>query len=60
MACCRSLLQAVGRGNRRVDDRRVVNGIFYLLRTVSPWSDLPERRTTVYNSLTSSRFLPPV
>ena len=36
----------------RVDDRRVINGIFYVLRTGSPWRDLPERYgpyTTVYN-----------
>ena len=36
----------------RTDDRRVVNGIFYVLRTGSPWRDLPERYgpyTTVYN-----------
>lgn len=41
-----------GRGKARVDDRRVVNGIFYVLRTGSPWRDLPERYgpyTTVYN-----------
>jgi transposase len=40
------------RGVARVDDRRVVNGIFYVLRTGSPWRDLPERYgpyTTVYN-----------
>jgi len=46
------LLPAVGKGKRRVDDRRVVNGIFYVLRTGSPWRDLPERYgpyTTVYN-----------
>ena len=40
------------RGVARVDDRRVVNGIFYVLRTGSPWRDLPERYgpyTTAYN-----------
>ncbi|MBN8957012.1 MAG: IS5 family transposase, partial [Rhizobiales bacterium] len=40
------------RGVARVDDRRVINGIFYVLRTGSPWRDLPARygpRTTVYN-----------
>jgi transposase len=40
------------RGVARVDDRRVINGIFYVLRTGSPWRDLPERYgpyTTVYN-----------
>jgi transposase len=46
------LLPPGGRGPARVDDRRVVNGIFYVLRTGSPWRDLPERYgpyTTVYN-----------
>lgn len=46
------LLPPGGRGKARVDDRRVVNGIFYVLRTGSPWRDLPERYgpyTTVYN-----------
>ena len=39
-------------GVPRVDDRRVVNGIFYVLRSGSPWRDVPERYgppTTVYN-----------
>jgi transposase len=43
--------QAARRGPR-VDDRRVLNGIFYQLRSGSPWADLPERYgpyTTVYN-----------
>lgn len=46
------LLPSVGKGARREDDRRIVNGIFYVLRTGSPWRDLPERYgpyTTVYN-----------
>ncbi len=46
------LLPPGGREPKRVDDRRVVNGIFYVLRTGSPWRDLPERfgpYTTVYN-----------
>ena len=46
------LLPLSGRGPVRADDRRVVNGIFYVLRTGSPWRDLPERYgpyTTVYN-----------
>jgi transposase len=46
------LLPRPGRGKRRVDDRRVANGIFYVLRTGAPWRDLPERYgpyTTVYN-----------
>ena len=36
----------------RVDDRRVLNGIFWMLRSGAPWRDLPERygpRTTCYN-----------
>ena len=40
------------RGARRVDDRRILNGIFNILRTGSPWRDLPERYgayTTCYN-----------
>src|SRR5271169_2551614 len=46
------LLPNKPRGVARVDDRRVLNGIFYVLRTGSPWRDLPERYgpyTTVYN-----------
>jgi transposase len=48
----RPLLPNKPRGVARVDDRRVINGIFYVLRTGSPWRDLPERYgpyTTVYN-----------
>src|SRR5947207_2134875 len=40
------------RGVARVDDRRVLNAIFYVLRTGSRWRDLPERYgpyTTIYN-----------
>jgi len=39
-------------GRPREDDRKVLNGIFFTLRTGSPWRDLPERYgpyTTVYN-----------
>jgi transposase len=46
------LLPNKPRGVARVDDRRVIDGIFYILRTGAPWRDLPERygpRTTVYN-----------
>lgn len=45
-------LPQAGRGPKRVDDLRVLNGIFYILRTGAPWRDLPDRygpRTTVYN-----------
>jgi len=40
------------RGVRRVNDRRVLNGIFWVLRSGGPWRDLPETygpRTTYYN-----------
>ena len=46
------LLPKQERGPERRDDRRVLNGIFYILRSGAPWRDLPERygpRTTVYN-----------
>ena len=46
------LLPNKPRGVARVEDRRVLNGIFWTLRTGSPWRDLPERYgpyTTVYN-----------
>jgi transposase len=39
-------------GPRRKDDRGVMNGIFWVLRTGAPWRDLPERYgpyTTAYN-----------
>ena len=47
-----SLLPNKPRGVPRTDGRRVLNAIFYLLRTGSPWRDLPERYgpyTTAYN-----------
>ena len=40
------------RGVPRVDDRRVLNGIFWVLRSGAPWADLPGRygpHTTCYN-----------
>ena len=46
------LLPNKPRGVAREDDRRILNGIFYILRTGSPWRDLPERSgpyTSVYN-----------
>ncbi len=39
-------------GKPRQDDRRIINGILWKLRTGAPWRDLPERYgpyTTVYN-----------
>ena len=31
------------RGVPRVDDRRVLNGIFWVLRSGAPWRDLPDQ-----------------
>lgn len=41
-----------GRPRDQETDRRILNGIFFVLRTGCPWRDLPERYgpyTTVYN-----------
>lgn len=46
------VLPQKSRGVKRVDDRRIISGIFYALRTGGPWWDLPSRYgpyTTVYN-----------
>lgn len=46
------LLSNKRRGVPRVDDRRVLNGIFSVLRSGAPWRDLPETygpHTTCYN-----------
>lgn len=49
----RSVLPDKSRGVLRVDDRRVLNGIFWVLRSGAPWRDLPDfygPYTTCYNS----------
>lgn len=46
------LLPNKPRGVPRVDDRRVLNGIFWVLRSGAPWRDMPDRkgpRTTCYD-----------
>ncbi len=46
------LLPNKPRGMPRTVDRRFLNGIFFILRTGSPWRDLPERYgpyTTAYS-----------
>ena len=51
-AAIQPYLPQQGRGPKRKDDRTILNGIFYLLRTGAPWRDLPSRygpHTTVYN-----------
>ena len=48
----KALLPNNSRGVKRVDDRRVINGIFYVLRTGIRWCDLPDQYgpcTTIYN-----------
>ena len=44
-------LMPKSRKSARADDRKIVNAIFYVLRTGMPWRDLPERYgpyTTAY------------
>jgi transposase len=51
-AVIQPLLPKQWRGPVRKNDRTVLNGIFYILRTGAPWRDLPRRygpHTTVYN-----------
>ena len=46
------MLPNKARGVRRVDDRRVLNGICWVLRSGAPWRDLPDCYgpcTTCYN-----------
>ncbi len=51
------LLPTGGRGPKRTDDRRILNGIFYILRTGAPWRDLPERYVPRYHRLQPLRPL---
>ncbi|MCY4141941.1 MAG: IS5 family transposase [Rhodobacteraceae bacterium] len=51
-AILHSVLPHKHQGPERVHDRRVMNGIFFVLRTGTPWRDLPERYgpyTTCYD-----------
>ena len=54
------LLPNKPRGVQRADDRKVLNGIYWRLRTGSPWADIPERygpSTTCYNRFVRWRRL---
>jgi transposase len=54
------LLPNKPRGKPRVDDRKVLNGIYWRLRTGSPWAEIPERygpATTCYNRFVRWRKL---
>ena len=45
-------LMPKSRKSAHADDRKIMNAIFYVLRTGMPWRDLPERYgpyTTAYN-----------
>ena len=53
-AAIRSFLPNKPRGIPRVDDRRVLNGIFWVLRSGAPWRDLPE----AYGTTCGNRFVP--
>ena len=47
-----ALESQAARGVKRADDRRVLNGVFWVLRSGSPWADAPERygpRATLCN-----------
>lgn len=41
-ATIKPMLPNKPRGVPRVNDRRVLNGIFWVLRSGAPWRDLPE------------------
>ena len=50
----RPMLRNKPRGIPRVDDRRILIGIFWVLRSGAPWRDLPDGygpHTTCYNRL---------
>ena len=54
------LLPNKPRGVPRAEDRKVLNGIYWRLRTGSPWADIPERYgppTTCYNRFVRWRKL---
>lgn len=51
-AAIKSMLPNKPRGVARVNDHRVLNGIFWVLRSGAPWRDLPDSfgpYTTCYN-----------
>ena len=59
-AVIQPLLPNKPRGVPRADDRRILNGIFWRLRTGSPCADIPERYgppTTCYNRFVRWRKL---
>ena len=55
-AAIRPMLPNKPRGVPRVNDRRVLNGIFWVLRSGAPWRDL-RRSSPLYHLLQSLRSL---
>ena len=49
------LLPNKPRGVKRSDDRKVLNGIYWRLRTGSPWAEIPDRLRTADDLLQSLR-----
>jgi transposase len=45
------------RGGPRENDRRVLNGIFWVLRSGAPWRDLPRHRARRFRPLLPPRPL---
>jgi transposase len=57
-AALKPMLPNKPHGVPRVNDRRVLNGIFWVLRSGAPWRDLPQEfgtYTTCYNRFVRSR-----
>ena len=53
----RPMLPNKRRGVARVNDRRVLNGIFWVLRSGAPWRDLPGDLRSIHHLLQSLRSL---
>ena len=51
------MLQNKPRGVSRVDDRRILNGMLWVLRPGAPWRDLPERALVLIPSATTASFV---
>ena len=50
----RPMLPNKPRGVPRVNDRRVLNGIFWVLRSGAPWRDLPDDFVRIPPATTAS------
>jgi hypothetical protein len=54
----RVMLPNKPRGVTRVDDRRVLNGIFWVLRSGAPWRDLPDVYRPIHRAEVKDEELP--